>query len=239
MSLIEASRIHKSVPRMPRVGIKIVCFRKRYYQLSIIFPGEPQHWANDIAAQIPTDAAEYQLWLATQRKDFEKWEAWYEEYLSIKPGNEVTDDEPGRPENFIYKPSLLASTNDTCTGWVYTTDLDRETFSVNNGAHFKLDRVPHIDWVHSLAIGNLGDTISLPGAVPKEAVTRLAVEHTSEGAELSNAPGDLAVSDVSFLFMKAKVEQILTYLRLPQPSTRWLLPKISQISPGVSAVDRS
>lgn len=38
-------------------------------------------------------------------------------------------------------PSSLAPLIDTWIEYVYTVELDRETFSVNNGAHFKLDRL--------------------------------------------------------------------------------------------------
>ena len=158
-----------------------VRFRKRYY----IFyhrpssPSYPEALGKRVVALIPTDAAKYQNWLAAERKSAEKVAALYEDLLSIKPGQEFT--------NYITKymrghfPSSLAPLNDTSIEWIYTFDLDRETFTVNNGAHFKLDQVPRIDWINSLANGGLGDKISLPGAVPMEAVTSLVIEHSFEG----------------------------------------------------------
>ena len=151
-----------------------------------------------VAAEIPKDAVEYQQWLATQRKSAEEWEALYEEYLSVKPGNTVTINlQDFTQERF---PSLLAPLNDTWIEWIYTVDLDREIFSVNNGAHFKLEQIPHISWIESLADGGLGDKISLPGAVSVEAVTHLVVEPNSQSSELSKTLSGLTVSDISSIF---------------------------------------
>ena len=97
-------------------------------------------------------------------------------------------------------PSSIAPVNDDSIQWIYTVDLDREVFTVNNRAHFKLDQVPHIDWIRSLANGGLGDTISLPGAVPMEAVTSLMVEHIFQSSELSNTLSDPTVSEVGSIY---------------------------------------
>lgn len=176
-------------------GLRVVRFRKRYYIFYHQYDSYPDGLGKQVASEIPTDAAEYQKWLAVQRKSAEEWEALYEEFLSIKPGNEVTTD---LPELMSQRhPSSLAPLNDTWIEWIYTVDLDRETFSVNNGAHFKLHRVPHVDWINSLADGELGDKIILPGSVPMEAVTNLVVEHPDQSCELSKTLGDLAMSEVS------------------------------------------
>lgn len=177
-------------------GLRVVRFRKRYYISYHQYDSYPDGLGKQIEAEIPSDAEKYQEWLATQRTSAEEWEALYEDFLTIKPGNEVTTDLPGFMGSQL--PSLLAPLNDTYIEWVYTVDLDRETFSVNNGAHFKLDRIPHIDWINALANGGLGDKIALPGAVPMEAVRHLVVEQNFQSSELSKIQGDLTVSDVSF-----------------------------------------
>lgn len=186
-------------------GYRVVRFRKRYYISFNQYDSYPDGLGKQIAAEIPTDATEYQVWLDAQRKSAEKWVALYEEFLSIKPGDEITSDLP----DFMRQqfPSLLAPLNDTWIEWVYTVDLDRETFSVNNGAHFKLHQVPHIDWINSLADGDLGDKISLPGAVPIEALSDLVVEPTSESRELLDTLDDLTVSDVSCRFPYCMIER--------------------------------
>ena len=179
-------------------GLRVVRFRKRYYQFYQQFDSYPTGLGSEVAATIPTDAVKYKEWLATERKSAEEWEALYEAFLSVKPGNE----NPANLPEFMQRqvPSLLAPLNDTWIKWIYIVDLDREVFSVNNGAHFKLDQVPHIDWINSLASGGLGDQISLPGTIPPEAVTSLVSERTFQTSNLSQKLSDLNVIDASSTF---------------------------------------
>ena len=179
-------------------GLRVVRFRKRYYIFYNQWDSYPEGLGKTIANEIPTDTAKYQEWLAAQRKTAEEWEALYEEFLTIKPGNEVTTDLPDFMQQSF--PSSLAPLNDTFIEWIYITDLDRETFSVNNGAHFKLEQVPHVDWINSLGNGGLGDVIALPGAVPMEAITKLVIGHNTQDGELSKHLGGLTVSEVSSSF---------------------------------------
>lgn len=218
-------------------GFRVVRFRKRYYIFFNQFDSYPDGLGKQVAAQIPADAKEYQQWLDAQRKSAEKWEALYEDFLSIKPGNQVTTDIPDfMRQNY---PTLLAPLNDTWIEWIYTVDLDREVFSVDNGAHFKLDRVPHIDWINSLADGDLGDKISLPGAVPFEALSNLVVKPNLASGELSGTLDDLSISDVSSSFRYCMVDHALILFRLPYPSTRWSFLRISKTFLGVNAMDQS
>ncbi len=176
-------------------GLRVVRFHKRYYISYNQNDSYPSGLGKQVAAEIPPDAVKYQEWLAAQRKSAEEWEALYEDFLSVGPGNEVTSNLPDFMRQRL--PSLLTPLNDTRIEWIYTVDLDRETFSVNNGAHFKLDQIPHIDWISSLAKAGLGDEVSLPGSVPEEAVTDLVVQYKIESSDLSKAP---SVSDVGSSF---------------------------------------
>lgn len=54
--------------------------------------------------------------------------------------------------------------------------------------------------INSLTKGGLGDMISLPGAVPMEALTSLVMEHTLQDSELLESLGDLTVGEVSSSF---------------------------------------
>ena len=65
----------------------MVRFRKRYYVFYYKYDSYPQGLGNEVAAEVPIDAATYQEWLAVQRKSAEEWELLYEEFLTIKPGN--------------------------------------------------------------------------------------------------------------------------------------------------------
>ena len=179
-------------------GLRVVRFRKRYYKFYQQYDSYPTGLGSEVAAKIPTDAVKYQEWLATERKSAEEWESLYHAFLLVKPGNEVPADLP----DFMQQqpPSLLAPLNDTWIEWIYIVDLDREIFSVNNGAHFKLDQVPQIDWINSLANGGLGDQISLPGTIPLEAVTSLVAERTFQSSSLSQKLSDLNIIDVGSTF---------------------------------------
>ena len=65
-----------------------------------------------IAREIPADAAKYQEWLAAQRESAEEWEISYEDFLSVKPGNKVTNDVP----DFMLEqlPSSFTPLNEEC-----------------------------------------------------------------------------------------------------------------------------
>lgn len=83
------------------------------------------------------DVAKYQDWLDAQRKSAERWEVSYENFLSIKPGKEVTTDSP----RFMLEEILsyvAPSLDHNDYKYTHTLDLDREIFSVNNKYHFKL-----------------------------------------------------------------------------------------------------
>ena len=131
-------------------GLRVIRFRKRYYIFYNRLDSYPEGLGTDVAVEIPGDAAKYQEWLAAQRETAAEWEAFYEEFLSVQPGIEKPTESPEFMQHQF--PSSLAPLNDTFIEWIYTVDLDREIFSVNNGAHFKLEQVPHIDWIKSLKL---------------------------------------------------------------------------------------
>lgn len=93
-------------------------------------------------------------------------------------------------------PSLLAPVSDKWIEWAYTVNLDREIFSVNNGAHFKLDQVSHIDQIDSLADRSLGDKIPILGTVHMDAATDLVLERSSQRDGSPEFLGDATVNDI-------------------------------------------
>ena len=58
-------------------GLRVLRFRKRYYQLPWQYDSYPEGLGRAFAATIPTDAVEYQEWLTTERKSAEECEAIY------------------------------------------------------------------------------------------------------------------------------------------------------------------
>ena len=158
-------------------GYKAWRFRKRYYVQYNHWDSYPSGLGTDIAAQIPSGKDEYQAWLKSQREELEVWEATWLAYLALDPTEVASQKFHASPSIFgEVVPSFLVPLNDLYIEWVYVLDLDREIFTVNNGAHFKLDQIPHLDWIDALAVGELGDQIALPGAVPKDALANLVAD---------------------------------------------------------------
>ncbi|KAL8996706.1 MAG: hypothetical protein Q9188_006502 [Gyalolechia gomerana] len=148
-------------------GFKAWRFRKRYYIQYNSHDSDPSRLGKRVTDQIPKDREKYLAWLKTERQKLEEWEATWDRSLVVRIDNELLYDGSG-----IY-PSWITPLNGLFIEWVYILDLDREIFSVNNGAHFKLDRVPHVHWADALADGALGDKITLPSLMPKEAIANL------------------------------------------------------------------
>ena len=184
---------------MSHNGVRAIRFHKRYYIFSSEEKPRPDHLGLQITKEIPADAARYHQWLAAQRKFAEKWEALYEDFLSVKPDNEVTN-------NLLPKfmrvqlPSFFAPLNEAHLKWIYTMDLDREVFSVNNKHHFKLEQVPHIEWIDVVCGESLVDQVSTD-PVPWGGVTDFVIEHTDQSGELSLK--NLTMGDVSSLSVTA------------------------------------
>ena len=132
-------------------GFKAWRFRKRYYFQYNHWDSYPEGLGSQIASEIPSEHEQYISWLAAQRKQAEIRESRWDEYLTVDPDIE----DPTVDLDFMdeYHPSSLVPLNDTYIEWVYILDLDREIFSVNNGAHFKLEQGPHINWIAALADG--------------------------------------------------------------------------------------
>ena len=149
-------------------GFKAWRFRKRYYFQYNHWDSYPEGLGQMIVATIPSKPEEYQTWLKDQRKAAAAWEAEWNDYLTMDPNSKVKEIATEMmAENH---PTWFAPLNDLFIEWVYILDLDREIFSVNNGAHFKLEQAPHIDWINALADGCHGDKVQL---LPKENVPDL------------------------------------------------------------------
>ena len=172
---------------------------------------------------IPKDAAKYQEWLIAQRKDAKQWEFLYESFLSVKPGSELTTHFPRfmrsqlptlfapMDENWSYAPL-----NEDC---IYTVDLDREIFSVNNHYYFKLEGVPHIKWEDDRFGEMLEDRVDLPDPVPMGYITDFVIEKTIQSSELTKPLNNISMNDVSPLstaaFVRADSNAYLDSFRRP------------------------
>ncbi len=116
--------------------------------------------------QIPTNSDDYQEWLKAQRAHWAKWDDLLQKILDIGPEDLAElrlpraeiDTENIWHEAFDERlksipPSFHIGTYNFSVEWSYTIDLDREVFSVDNGAHFRLDRVSQNGrWIKALAL---------------------------------------------------------------------------------------
>ena len=74
-------------------------------------------------------------------------------------------------------PYYASGFNDFNIEWTYTIDLDHEVFSVDNGAHFRLNRIPKNDeWIGALCVDSKSNRFLLPQLVPAESVATLALD---------------------------------------------------------------
>ena len=178
-------------------GYKAWRFRKRYYVQYNSMDSYPEGLGTWIAQGIPTGRKDYIKWLEAQRTEMKERDACLDRYLAVEPNSKQSesgdDEEPDESAiEFIAEdqPIWIVPLNDLFIEWVYIIDLDREIFSVNNGAHYKLDRIPHINWIESLANGLMGDKISLPfiGDDMASLVAEAPKEGSRERVSHSNSP---------------------------------------------------
>ena len=117
---------------------------------------------------IPEDPEQYRKWLQSQHDLYTKWDSLLEELLTIQP-EDLRKLHSGEPDMSVFHaafderlhkdapPYYQSGFNDLSIGWTYTIDLDREVFSVDSRAHFRLNHVPRNDqWNEALFIDNEG-----------------------------------------------------------------------------------
>ena len=174
-------------------GFRVIRFRGRYYRFYNGHDSYPEIFGKWIVSKIPTDPEAYQKWLAKQRMEALGWHLAVERYLCRKradyEGNEgadedaresddresTTEEEDGHHWNVAeHLPTFTPLFNDLHIEWVYTIDLDHEVFTVDNGAHLHLDRIPRDAWIDALDIA-YGDRVLVPNIIPEEAVADLVV----------------------------------------------------------------
>ena len=173
-------------------GYRVTRFRGRYYHFYRNQDSYPEGLGKWIVSEIPTDPEAYQQWLAERRKEALGWHLAVERYLCRKRAdyeeNEDVDEDASELDDRestteddhwdVSTETLPAFTppfNDLFIEWVYTIDLDNEVFTVDNGAHLHLDRIPRDAWINALAHAYHGDRIFLPKTLPEEAIADLVV----------------------------------------------------------------
>ena len=144
---------------------------------------------------IPVVPEEYLEWLQRQRDSFAKWDSMLQNFLTIQPEDlqklhlnetitpvfrDAFDDRLNEDVPPYYKTGF----KDVMIEWTYTIDLDREFFSVDSGAHFRLNHIPRNDyWISAFLTDDRGNRFLLPQLV-----------HTESIASLSSVPPNFANS---------------------------------------------
>lgn len=167
-------------------GFRIIKFKGRYWIFYNHHDSYPRGLGDWVVENIPAEPEEYQKWLQSQRAFFGKWDSLLQKILTIQPEDmyKLQLDEP--QTHIIHAtfderlqgdaPSYYQSEfKDTWIEWIYIINLDREIFSVNDGAHFRLNQIPAA-WSEALFTDNIGRTFLLPQLVPTESVATLALE---------------------------------------------------------------
>ncbi|KAI9799426.1 MAG: hypothetical protein M1825_004526 [Sarcosagium campestre] len=166
-------------------GYKVFRFRGRYYAFYNHFDSYPDGLGAAIVREIPSNPDAYQEWLAERRAEAQEWHDALERYLChdddytlVTLGRAMGFGKPGRGNVWDVEtdrlPDYTPATHDVWIEWVYTIDLDNEIFSIDNGAHLRLDRIPRSSWIDAIDFGYHGDRILLPGSgVPDDALGSL------------------------------------------------------------------
>lgn len=180
-------------------GYRVTRFRGRYYCFYNNSNSFPEVLGKFIVSEIPTDPEAYQRWLANKHNEALDWHMTLERFLCRKrvgyegddDAEEITDeveedayDHPWGMDTCTL-PDFRPMVNDLFIEWVYTIDLDKDVFTVDNGAHFRLNRIPALPtstWINGLTHGRRGDRLLLPSSVPEEAIADLKVELPSPAA---------------------------------------------------------
>lgn len=171
-------------------GLRTIRFRGRHWAFSNSYDSYPKGMGKSLVDQIPTKSEEYQEWLKAQRAHWAKWDDLLQEFLIIGPeelaelrlpcAEILTEDRwyeafDERLESI--PPSFHIGTCKFSAEWSYTIDLDRKVFSVDNGAHFWLDRVSqNDDWMMALAEDAEYNRLALPQVVGEDTITNLTID---------------------------------------------------------------
>lgn len=168
-------------------GFRIIKFKGRYWIFYNHFDSYPDGLGKSLVEAIPTDPEAYQNWLQSQRDFFAEWESLLQNLLCIQPRDlqALYSSEPSvnvwgaafdeRMEENL--PSCAAGFNDLYIKWIYTIDLDLEVYSVDNGAHFELSRIPtNGGRIDALSWDHNGERIALPQYVPEGTIASLTLQ---------------------------------------------------------------
>ncbi|KAF7289216.1 polymerase II transcription elongation factor [Mycena indigotica] len=118
-------------------GYRVYRYKRRYFVTYNHYDSYPRIFGVQVKKEVPSDAVEYQLWLATLRQKLEK------ELEAHAVDKNASDFE------IFHRPPV----NDIFIEWIYELDLDNELFLVDNCPIFSLRNIPADDDVFCACIG--------------------------------------------------------------------------------------
>ena len=205
-----------------QLGCRIIHFHGRYYGYHEESFGSPDDFGSGIVNEIPIDPEGYQRWLAKQRAKASGWASAFEKFLHMKRpfakeiqeqdfNDRLLENASEAPQGvlqhwtqYVYGlvkdfplPSYMPVFNKDDVMWVYVIDLDREIFSVDNGAHFKLGSIPKFGWIDALDKTFREHRLVLPDRVPDNAVTSLVVTPAPPDVQLVRLYEELDIEIVT------------------------------------------
>ena len=173
-------------------GTLIVRFRGRYWVLdhsTSPTDGFLDSMGETLVKTIPTDPVEYQRWLKSRRDFYAKWDDLLHTFLSITPVDlqhiearfceiEHHETDPMLEEAFYNKLTAFPNHQPTeynyWAVYYYTIDLDLEVFTIDGGAHYRLDAIPRSrQWIKALQFDSKGYRFVYPQLAPEASVANL------------------------------------------------------------------
>lgn len=175
---------------------------------------------------IPTDPDEYQNWLKSQRDFYAKWDDLLHTFLSITPDDlqhiearfceiEHHETDPMLEEAFsndlIAFPNHHPTAYDVPPAYCYTIDLDLEVFSIDSGAHYRLDSISrNRQWMKALLHDGWGNRFVHPQLAPEASLANLAANTQQSMTDRSTTLAKKAVvpklPDASNISAKVQLE---------------------------------
>ena len=207
---------------MRTTGCRIIHFHGRYFRYHDQWDDSPVDYDSDIVSEIPIDPEGHQRWLAKQRAKASEWASAVEKFLHVKrpiaketeeqdfndrlseTASEASEEVLRHWTQYVYGhvedlplPSYMPVFNNRNVEWVFVIDLDREIFSVDNGAHFQLEIIPRCGWIDALDKTYYEHRLALPDRVPDNAVTSLVVTPAPPDVQLVRLYEELDIEIVT------------------------------------------
>ncbi|KAL8920071.1 MAG: hypothetical protein Q9172_004656 [Xanthocarpia lactea] len=173
-------------------GLRIIKFRCRYWVFWNRYDTYLDGMGDSLVKSIPSDPEAYQRWLQSHRSLFAKWDDLLQRTLCINE-DQLRNIKLDRTlvgflgeafnERMCDIPSYNPGWADWDANYTYTINLDLEVFTIDNTAHYRLDKIPRDEWMraldtdkHPYVPNKTSRRFVHPRLAPDESLASLAVE---------------------------------------------------------------